>query len=106
MQKLIGNEYKVILRDELTGEYYTLEGITEFEDTILDDEENEVVGQFFKDTTFSCEIENAAELGENIIRLFVPKLRKNLSDISNDTTEKCNPNPVYVPKHIAKRRKW
>ena len=118
MQKLADNKGRIYIFDKFTGEYRTLADITGL--TIVDDNDlygevielnnkaSEIDEHFFKEISFSCEIENAAEFEKNIRKLLFPNPQKKLIelfDFDNDI-EKSKPNPVFVPKHIARRRKW
>lgn len=105
MQKLLGNEVKVFVVDESTGQMYPLEGINSIEEISLEneDDENQIV-HFFDDMTFSCELDNQTR--KSILKLLLPRPQKKLSKIGDDSIGNSKPNPVYVPKHIARRRKW
>lgn len=104
MQKLLGNNCKLFILDDLTGQYYTLDSVTEIEIEDSEVSEQKVVGTFIESQSFECEIENVAEFEDNIRKLLLPGFKKEKCEIRNRDYEK--PNPVYVPKHIAKRRKW
>lgn len=104
MQKLLGNNCKLFIGDDLTGQYYTLDGVTEIEIEDSEVSEQKVIGTFIENLSFECEIDNAAEFEDNIRKLLLPKPNKEIGEISDRDYEK--PNPVYVPKHIARRRKW
>lgn len=88
-QNIDGSKVKIYIRDMSTGEYIPFEEIAEISDVDIisdDDELNEVVKKFYQELSFSCEIESLPEF--------------------YDSSEKKKPNPIYAPKHIAKRRKW
>lgn len=104
MQKLLGNNCKLFIMDDLTGQYYTLDSVTAIEIEDSDVSEQKVVGTFTENLSFECEIENAAEFEDNIRKFLLPKPNKEIGEISDRDYKK--PNPVYVPKHIARRRKW
>lgn len=103
MQKLLGNNSKLLIMDDL-GQYYILDGITEIEIEDSDVSEQKVIETFIKNRSFECKIENIAEFEDNIRKLLLLESKKEIGEISDRDYEK--PNPVYVPKHIARRRKW
>lgn len=88
MQRLIENKGKLFFADPMTIVIFQSDEIKEITDKDIsdDDETNEMIKRLSQDKSFSCEIE------------LVP-------EVSN-SSEKKKPNPIYVPKHIAKRRKW
>ena len=88
MQRLIGNKGKLFFADAMTAVVFSYDEIGEITDKDIseDDETNEMIKRLSQDKSFSCEIE------------LVP-------EVSN-SSEKKKPNPIYVPKHIARRRKW
>lgn len=88
MQRLIGDKSKLFFADPMTIVIFQSDEIGEITDKDIseDDETNEMIKRLSQDKSFSCEIE------------LVP-------EVSN-SSEKKKPNPIYVPKHIAKRRKW
>lgn len=89
MQRLIGNKGEIFFADAMTEVVFSYDEIGEITDKDIiseDDETNEMIKRLSQDKSFSCEIE------------LVP-------EVSN-SSEKKKPNPIYVPKHIAKRRKW
>ena len=104
MQKLLGNNCKLFIMDASTGQYYILDSVTEIEIEDSEVSEQKVVGTFIKNQSFECEIENVAEFEDNIRKLLLPEPKKEIGEISDRNYKK--PNPVYVPKHIARRRKW
>ena len=103
MQKLLGNNSKLLIMDDL-GQYYTLDGVTEIEIEDSEVSEQKVIGTFIENQSFECEIENTAEFEDNIRKLLLPEPEKEICEIRDKDYKK--PNPVYVPKHIARRRKW
>lgn len=103
MQKLLGNNCKLFIIDDL-GPYYTLDSVAEIEIEDSDVSEQKVIETFIKNQSFVCEIENVAEFEDNIRKLLLPEPEKEICEIRNRDYKK--PNPVYVPKHIARRRKW
>lgn len=89
MQRLIENKGKLFFADPMTRVIFQYDEIKEITDESIisdDDETNEIINQLFQDKSFSCEIE------------LIP-------EVSNNSQEK-KPNPIYIPKHIARRRKW
>ena len=89
MQRLIGDKSKLFFADPMTIVIFQSDEIKEITDESIisdDDKTNEMIKRLSQDKSFSCEIE------------LVP-------EVSN-SSEKKKPNPIYVPKHIAKRRKW
>lgn len=89
MQRLIVNKGEIFFADAMTEVVFSYDEIREITDKDIiseDDETNEIINQLFQDKSFSCEIE------------LVP-------EVSN-SSEKKKPNPIYIPKHIARRRKW
>jgi len=104
MQKILGNKCKLFIMDNLTGQYYTLDGVTEIEIEDSDASEQKEVGTFIENLSFECEIDNAAEFEDNIRKLLLLEPEKEICEIRDRDYKK--PNPVYVPKHIARRRKW
>lgn len=107
MQKLfqIGATTNLFIVDEFTGQMYQWDGIMNIDEENLQFEGYEIV-RLISDTseTFSCEIENADVFEDNIRKLLLPEPKKEICEIRDRDYEK--PNPVYVPKHIARRRKW
>ena len=104
MKKLLGNNCKLFIMDDLTGQYYALDSVTEIEIEDSDVSEQKVIGTFIENQSFECEIDNAAEFEDNIRKFLLAEPKKEIGEISDSNYEK--PNPVYVPKHIARRRKW
>lgn len=82
---------KVYLYDNSTGKIIPWDDITEItEDMIeLNEEEYQEAIKFLNNPTSSFSFTIADDLSE-----------------VDESKLKAKPNPVYVPKHIARRRKW
>ena len=87
------------LRNEETGEYVEVGQIS---DVKIEYDENcdsdDVVKEFFTDKEFECEC--SIDDGN------IEKLKKEMKRLERSSCEPVKPNPIFVPKHIARRRKW
>ena len=85
---------KVWLVDTTTGKAIPYDGIKEISETdILCDEETVATGSFECSGSISCELSSAIDYLEDALK-------------EEYGEPKVKSNPVYVPKHIARRRKW
>lgn len=81
------------LMDLSTGEIVACGNLESVEMEMTTTEQEEAVG-LFDTREISFEIEDKSVI-EQLLEAFRPKPK-----------EKKKPNPVYVPKHIARREKW
>lgn len=94
-----GHNAELYLVNMETGEMTPFASVAEITETdaLLDiDEENkgEVVGHIFREESFSCELTMTNDV-----------IDADYYAVCDELTVK-KPNPIYVPKHIARRRKW
>ena len=80
--KTFGKEITCFLYDPKTNTYYPWDGITEIEE----------------------EYQEATKLLNNPTSISFT-IADDLSEV-DESKPKSKPNPIYVPKHIARRRKW
>lgn len=88
--KTFGKEITCFIHDPRTNTYYPWDDITEItEDMIgLNEEEYQEAIKFLNNSTSSFSFTIADDLSEG-----------------DESKPKAKPNPVYVPKHIAHRKK-
>lgn len=102
MQKILASGIgSFFIKDEQSGEFVPVGEISDVEiEDVESDGSDDVVVQFFSNKEYECEM--TIEQSEKL-RKELEQLNKSLKELNDDSNR---PNPVFVPKHIARRRKW